>query len=339
MTDVSPEIQKNLYRFMLLTRLLEERLVNLYRQGKIVGGFYRSLGQEATAVGTAMALAEGDIFFPVIRDLGATLVRGVAPRQILCQQMAREGSPSRGRDGVLHFSIPEKGIYAPIAMLGTAVPVMSGMLLADRYLGKKTVGLTYLGDGASSVGAFHEGINFAGVNRLPLVVVFEFNRWAYSTPYEKQCGAMTLADKAPGYGLSAKIVDGNDVLAVYEAARTAIDHARSGNGPFLLECKTYRLKGHAEHDAQSYIDRAEIEEWKKRDPIARFEKRLGDDGVLFAAGRDEIRHEISRHLDEDVDWAEAQPSPLPDYEFRGVYADEDLLVERQQEIFVGGDPS
>ncbi len=334
----TPEQQKALYRFLVLTRLLEERMVNLYRQGKIVGGLYRCLGQEATAVGTAFALEEGDLLAPLIRDVGATLVRGVTPFQVLCQHMARSGAPSGGKDGTLHFSIPGKGLYAPISMLGTLVPVMAGMVLADRALGKRTVAMTYLGEGGTSTGAFHEGINFAAVQKLPLVVVLEFNRWAYSTPFEKQCGALTLADKAPGYGVASAIVDGNDVLAVHEAARRAVEHARAGKGPFLLECKTYRLKGHAEHDAQHYVDAAELDEWHRRDPIARFEAALDASGAVSAEERAAVRAAVEAELDEAVAAAEASPFPAPDRDFRGVWADEEEIVARRRATFVGGLP-
>src|SRR5215470_2526205 len=171
MTTLPPERQRELYRYMLLNRLLEERLVNLYRQGKVVGGLYRSLGQEATSVGAAAALEDGDLLVPLIRNLGATLVRGMRPRELFAQHMGRATAPSRGRDGILHFSVPEKGIYAPSGMLGTALPVLAGMCLADRMSGRRTVGLTFIGDGGTSVGAFHEGLNFAAVQRLPVVVV------------------------------------------------------------------------------------------------------------------------------------------------------------------------
>jgi len=333
---VSTEQQKALYRHLLLTRLLEERMVSLYRQGKMTGGLFRCLGQEATAVGAAFALEEGDLLVPIIRDLGATLVRGASPVDILRQVMTKADAPARGRDGFLHFCLPEKGLYSAIAMLGTAVSVVAGMVLADRYLGKKTVGMTYLGEGGTSTGAFHEGINFASVQKLPIVVVLEFNRYSYSTPSEMQCGAATLADKAAGYGVASAIVDGNDVLAVVEAARRAVSWAREGNGPFLLECKTYRRKGHAEHDGQAYIDAEELAEWTRRDPIARFERHLDASGVLDAAAREAVRAEIDTELDAAVAEAEASPVPVPDPEFRGVRADEEATVKRRAETFVGG---
>ncbi|HQR47515.1 MAG TPA: thiamine pyrophosphate-dependent enzyme, partial [Thermoanaerobaculia bacterium] len=240
MTPLSPERLLDLHRLMLLNRLLEERLVILYRQGTIVGGLYRSLGQEATSVGTAYALEEGDLLSPLIRNLGSVLTRGATPRDVFAQYLGRAASPTGGKEAHLNFCLPERGIYAGTAMLSTMIPVMSGMLLAERIRGRRTVGMTYVGDGATSVGAFHEGLNFAAVQKLPLVLVVEFNNWAYSTPFERQCAARTLSDKAPGYGVAAESVDGNDVVAVWAAARRAVERARRGEGPTLLECRTYR---------------------------------------------------------------------------------------------------
>jgi pyruvate dehydrogenase E1 component alpha subunit/2-oxoisovalerate dehydrogenase E1 component alpha subunit len=321
MTPLSPDRLVDLYRLMLLNRFLEERLVNLYRQGKIVGGLYRSLGQEATSVGTASALEEGDLLSPLIRNLGSVLARGATPRDVFAQYLGRATSPSRGKEAHLGFCLPDRGIYAGTAMLSTMIPVMAGMLLADGILGKRTVGMTYVGDGATSVGAFHEGINFAAVRRLPLVVVVEFNGWAYSTPFERQCAARTLADKGPGYGIPAETVDGNDVLEVHAAARRAIERARGGGGPTLLECRTYRMKGHAEHDAQSYVPKEELAEWRARDPISRFERELEAGGHLDPGRRRAIHDEISRRLDADLAEAEAAPMPDPAEALRDVYAE------------------
>ncbi len=320
MTLLPPERLLDLHRLMLLNRLLEERLVGLYRQGKIVGGLYRSMGQEATSVGTAYALEEGDLLSPLIRNLGSVLVRGATPRDVFAQYLGRADSPSGGKEAHLNFCLPERGIYAGTAMLSTMIPVMAGMLLADRILGRRTVGMTYVGDGATSVGAFHEGLNFAAVQRLPLVLVVEHNRWAYSTPTEKQCAARTLADKAPGYGVPGETVDGNDVLAVYAVARRAVEKARAGGGTTLLECRTYRMKGHAEHDAQSYVAKEELAAWREKDPVARFERTLEERGLLGADDRSRIRDEMLRLLDEDLASAEAAPLPGAAEAFRGVYA-------------------
>lgn len=311
MSALSDEQLLELHRYLLLNRQLEERLVSLYRQGKLAGGMYRSLGQEATSVGSAYALEDGDVLSPLIRNLGSVLVRGVTPRQVVLQYLARADAPSRGKESLLHISVPEKGVYAPTAMLGTMVPVMAGMVLADRLLGKPTVGLTYVGDGASSVGAFHEGINFAAVQRLPLVIVLEYNRWAYSTPSEKQCAAAAFADKAVGYGIPARIVDGNDVVAVHDACREAVERARGGGGPTLVEARTYRLKGHAEHDGQAYVDAGELSTWHERDPVARFERELGGRGLLGPEDALRVRAEIGAALDADVESALASPKADP----------------------------
>lgn len=316
---------------MTATRLVEDRLALLYRQGKMTGGLYSSLGQEGTAVGTAAALAEGDLLVPVIRNLGSILARGVSTRTILLQYLAKAASPSRGRDGLLHVTAPELGVYAPSAMLGTTVPVLAGMLIGERQAGRTTVGMTYVGDGASSVGAVHEGLNFAAVQHLPLVLVVEFNRWAYSTPTEKQTLARSIADRAPGYGIAAGIVDGNDVVAVWEAARSAVSRARSGGGPTLLECRTYRLKGHAEHDPQAYVDPEVLKVWRARDPIGRHERFLDSSGLVSRERRAEIRLELERDLEEDLAFVEASPSPAPDSFLDGVYGDAetDALARRQ----------
>ena len=335
-TSLSSERLKDLYRTMLLNRLLEERLVNLYRQGKVVGGLYRSLGQEATSVATAFALEPGDLLAPLIRNLGSVLARGIPARDVLTQYMARATSPSHGKDANLHFSVPEKGVYSPIAMLGTLIPVVSGMLLAERMKGNRVVGMTYVGDGATSIGVFHEGINFAAVQKLPLVLVVEFNGWAYSTPFEKQCAARTLADKALGYGIPGEVVDGNDAIAVYEVARAAVDRARSGGGPTLLECKTYRMKGHAEHDAQAYVDPKELEEWRRQDPLARLAKALAETGTMAGPEFREVHEAIERELDADVAYAETSPFPDPAHAFRGVWADDARAERARAGTFTGG---
>jgi pyruvate dehydrogenase E1 component alpha subunit/2-oxoisovalerate dehydrogenase E1 component alpha subunit len=327
-----------LYYYMRLTRSLEERLVNLYRQTKVIGGLFRSLGQEADSVGSAYALdrTRGDFLSPLIRNLGSMLVQGAKPLEILRQYMAKAESPTRGRELNIHYGDLERGFIGQISHLGDMVPVMAGVALSFKMRKQPRVGLVYVGDGAMSTGAFHEGINFAAVQKLPVVVVLEYNRYSYSTPSEMQCGAATLADKAAGYGVASAIVDGNDVLAVVEAARRAVAWAREGNGPFLLECKTYRRKGHAEHDGQAYVDVEELAEWTRRDPIGRFERQLDEGGVMDAAAREAARAEIDTELDTAVAEAEASPAPVPDPEFRGVRADEEAVVRRRGETFVGG---
>ena len=318
--DLSREQKLELYRFMRLNRVVEERLVNLYRQGKVVGGLYRSLGQEATSVGTAYALKKGDIVGPLIRNLGVVLVMGYSPRDVMTQYMARATSPSGGKDCNLHFGQPERGVISPISMLGALVPVMAGIALAARMQKKDIVTMTWIGDGGTSTGAFHEGINFAAVQKLPLVVIAENNGWAYSTPVRKQTAARCLADKAAAYGIPGETIDGNDVLAVYDAARRAVDRARSGEGPTLVEAVTYRMKGHAEHDAQAYVPKEELEEWREKDPIARYARTLVESAAASANELAAIDQAIAEEVDREVEHAEKSPLPQPEFALEGVYA-------------------
>jgi pyruvate dehydrogenase E1 component alpha subunit/2-oxoisovalerate dehydrogenase E1 component alpha subunit len=293
--------------------LVEERLVNLYRQTKVVGGVFRSLGQEATAVGTAYALKPGDFITPLIRDLGAVLVKGIRPRDIFAQYMAKSGGPSGGRDLNIHFGDMEKGFIGPISHLGDMIPVMTGVLLGARMKRKPIVAIAYIGDGGMSTGAFHEGLNFAAVQRLPLIVVAEYNHYAYSTPTALQTAVKNLAEKAAGYGIPGHIVDGNDVVACYEVTKQASEYARRGGGAVLIEAKTYRRKGHAEHDDQRYVPAGEIEWWETHnDPLDRYERYLLESGAAKKEQLEQITAEVTREIEEDCAWAESSPMPEPE---------------------------
>jgi TPP-dependent pyruvate/acetoin dehydrogenase alpha subunit len=310
-----------LYYWMRLTRSLEERLVNLYRQTKVVGGLFRSLGQEADAVGSAYALEPGDVLSPLIRNLGSMLVKGATPVEILKQYMAKADSPTRGRELNIHFGDIERGFIGQISPLGDMVPVMAGVTLTFRMRNERRVGLVYVGDGATSTGAFHEGINFAAVQRCPLVVVVENNGYAYSTPTRKQTLAAQFIDKAPGYGIAAEQADGNDVIATYEATKRAVDRARRGEGVTLVELITYRRKGHAEHDNQSYVPAGEIERWEsENDPITRYVARLRESGVSDETLA-ELDARVVREIDEATDIAERSGAPEALDALRGIYAD------------------
>jgi TPP-dependent pyruvate/acetoin dehydrogenase alpha subunit len=310
-----------LYYWMRLTRSLEERLVNLYRQTKVVGGLFRSLGQEADAVGSAYALEKTDVLSPLIRNLGSMLVKGATPVEILKQYMARGDSPTRGRELNIHFGDTERGFIGQISPLGDMVPVMAGVTLSFKMRGERRVGLVYVGDGATSTGAFHEGINFAAVQHCPLVVVVENNGYAYSTPTRKQTLAASFVDKAIGYGIAAGQADGNDVIATYVATKRAVDRARRGEGVTLVELITYRRKGHAEHDNQSYVPAGEIDRWEREnDPLARYVERLVAEGVS-ADVLAQIDARVSRELDEATEIAERSGVPEPLDALVGVYAD------------------
>ena len=310
-----------LYHWMRLTRSLEERLVNLYRQTKVVGGLFRSLGQEADAVGSAYALRTGDILSPLIRNLGSMLVKGATPVEILKQYMAKSDSPTRGRELNIHFGDTERGFIGQISPLGDMVPVMAGVTLTFKMRREDRVGLVYVGDGATSTGAFHEGINFAAVQRCPLVVVIENNGYAYSTPTAKQSLVKQFADKSIGYGIAGETADGNDVIATYEATKRAVDRARRGEGTSIVELMTFRRKGHAEHDNQSYVPAGQIEAWAaENDPIDRYIARLRAEGVT-ADELSAIDTRIQRDIDEATDAAELSGVPEPLDALLGIYAD------------------
>ena len=321
------ERKLELYQWMRLTRTLEERLVALYRQTKVVGGLFRSLGQEADSVGSCYALESRDVMSPLIRNLGAMLVKGATPVEILKQYMAKGDSPTRGRELNIHFGDlgeagKTRGFLGQISPLGDMVPVMAGVTLTFRMRGEDRVGLVYVGDGATSTGAFHEGINFAAVQRLPLVVIIENNGYAYSTPTHKQTAAKQFVDKAIGYGVYGEQVDGNDVLAVYDCTKRAVDRARAGEGVSLLEFMTFRRKGHAEHDNQSYVQPGEIEAWAAdNDPIDRYVRVLVDREKVPQATLDAIDARLAREVDAATDVAEASPLPQPLDALVGVYAD------------------
>ena len=309
-----------LYRYLKLTRLVEERLVNLYRQTKVVGGVFRSLGQEATAVGSAYALRPQDFITPLIRDLGAVLVKGIRPREIFAQYMAKAWGPSGGHDLNIHFGNLEKGFIGPISHLGDMIPVMTGVLLGARMKKKPIVAIAYIGDGGMSTGAFHEGLNFAAVQRLPLIVVAEYNHYAYSTPTSLQTAVKDLAEKAAGYGIPAHIVDGNDVVACYEVTKRAAEFARRGGGAVLIEAKTYRRKGHAEHDDQRYVPSGEVEWWETHnDPLDRFERFLTESNLADKEKLEEITADVMREIEEDCAWAESSPMPEPEKAAYGVF--------------------
>ena len=317
-----------LYYYMRLNRELEEQMVRLFRQNKIVGGLYSSFGQEAISVGTAYALGPHDWIAPMIRNIGALLVRGFKPRDILTQHMARYTSPTLGKDGTSHFGdLKTRHVVSPISMLGDLIPVMTGIAMAGRYLGQKIVTMTWIGDGGTSTGVFHEGLNLAATQKAALVLIVENNQWAYSTPVERQVPLRDLADRARAYGIESAIVDGNDAVAVERTTREAVAHARAGKGPVLIEAKTMRMRGHAQHDAAEYVPKQMFEEWKKRDPLDRFEKFLNEKKLWDAGTKKEIDARVAREIQADVEFAENSPFPPPELAGEGVYCEGCHTVE------------
>ncbi|MFN8178469.1 MAG: thiamine pyrophosphate-dependent dehydrogenase E1 component subunit alpha [bacterium] len=310
------------WQLLQKNRMVEERLGLLYRTGKVVGGLYTSLGQEAISVGTAYALEPGDWVGPLIRNLGVMLTRGVRPREVFTQYLARGTSPTGGRDGNTHFGDLSRRIVAPISHLGAVIPVMTGVALAAKRRGEKVVAVTWIGDGGTSTGDFHEGINMASVLGVPLVLVIENNGYAYSTPTRMQTRVTDLVIKADGYGVPAEVVDGNDVLAVYDVMKRATDRARAGDGPVLVEAKTFRMKGHAEHDDAKYVPPELLEEWRAKDPLARYDRVLEAQGILTRAERDRRVTALKTEIDADADFAVESPLPDPSFAFGRVYADD-----------------
>ena len=320
----------DLYYYMRLNRAVEDQMTKLFRQNKIVGGLYSSLGQEAISVGTAYALEKRDWIAPMIRNIGALLVKGVPPRDIFTQHMAKYTSPTFGKDGTSHFGdLKNLHIVSPISMLGDLIPVMTGVAMAGRYLGQDIVTMTWIGDGGSSTGAFHEGLNLAATQRAPFILVLENNQWAYSTPVSRQVPIRDLAERGRAYGITSVTVDGNDVIGVFKAARAAVAQCRAGNGPVLIEAKTMRMKGHAQHDPAEYVPKEMRAYWEARDPIARFEKYLTENKLWDAKAKHEIEERIEALLKKDLDFAENSPMPPPELAEQGVYCDGCHTIEAE----------
>jgi pyruvate dehydrogenase E1 component alpha subunit/2-oxoisovalerate dehydrogenase E1 component alpha subunit len=316
----------DIYYYLRLTREVEQVLTNLYRQNKVIGGLYRSLGQEGTAVASAFALrrrtdGNGDFIAPAIRNLGALFVMGARPVDVLCQYMAKAGSPTWGREQNVHFTDYDHGFIGLISHLGVMIEVMAGVALNFKLKRQDRVALTWIGDGAASTGAFHEGFNLAAVQRAPLVVIIENNGYAYSTPVSKQTAAASFVARAAGYGVHGDSCDGNDVFAVLEMTKRAIDHARAGSGAALLEVHTYRRKGHAEHDGQHYVPAGEIEQWEARDPINRFTDRALGEGWVQESELKAVDARVAGEVDEARAQAEASPLPEAETALADVYGD------------------
>lgn len=298
--------------YMHLMREVEDRIERkLYRQGKILGGVYVGRGQEAISVGTSLLAGPDDVLLPSHRDMAVFLVRGVPAGRIFAQYMGRVGGLTRGKDGNMHMGDLKLNIVSIISAMAASVPVATGAALALRYQGKPNVVFCYFGDGATSRGDWHEGLNFAAVQKLPVIFICNNNQYAYSTPVARQMAVSNVADRGPAYGIPAEIVDGNDALAVHEAGKRAVAHARGGNGPYLLECKTFRMTGHSAHDAADYVPKNLWEEWGKLDPIVRLQARIQEKGWATQPELDELYARVRSEVDEAVAWAEQSPFPDP----------------------------
>jgi TPP-dependent pyruvate/acetoin dehydrogenase alpha subunit len=303
-----------LLRAMLMMRGIEERAMSLYRQGKVPGSFYDGYGQEAVSAGAAFAMAPEDRLCILHRDLAAHLIRGVSPSRILSQYMGRAAGVTRGRDGNVHFGDRSLGCVGMVSMLPDMMLVAAGMAMAFKLRGERRCALTWFGDGSTSRGDFHEAMNWAGVQKLPVVFVLENNQYAYSTPVAKQF-AVDPVERAITYGFAGVTVDGNDAEAMFEATRAARERAVDGGGPTLIEAVTMRMHGHAAHDDMKYVPREQVEEWRARDPIDLQERRLAAAGVDVEALRASVTAEIGAAAVEAL----AGPMPAPGDVLEGVF--------------------
>jgi TPP-dependent pyruvate/acetoin dehydrogenase alpha subunit len=314
-----------IYRNMLITRGVEERGHILYKQGKIPGSFYTGRGNEGAAVGVATAMDSDDVGTPLHRDMGVHIVRGLEPWRIFANYMGRADGPARGRDGNVHMADARLGMFSMVSHLPAMLPVAVGAALAFRIREEKRVAVGWFGEGSAARGDAHEAMNFAGVRRLPVVFICDNNQWAYSTPTHLGYATEHIADRAQSYGFDGVVVDGTDVLAVYRESKRAIEKARAGGGPTLIECLTLRMEGHAVHDDASYVPKNMFEEWAKSDPIQRFRTWLRENADLSDEEEDELASEVKKLLSDAIKRAEESPLPEPETVTEGVFASpEDL---------------
>jgi pyruvate dehydrogenase E1 component alpha subunit len=318
---MSSEEDLQLYYLMKLTREFEDRVSKLHRQGKILGGVYSGMGQEAIVVGVCFGLKKEDLIAPIHRDMGAFLVKGVDPKALMAQLFGKKTGLSRGKDSFLHAGDLERGIFGSTSMLASSLPVATGAALKFKIKKEPHVAVAFFGEGASSRGDFHEALNFAGVRKLPVIYVCENNFYAYSTPVNLQMAVEDVAIRAEGYGFKGAVCSGNDLHAVMKTAQAAIERARKGEGPTLIECKTYRYHGHSEHDQPWYRPQEELIEWESRDPIPRFEIYLEKKGVNPDKLKEETEKKVKQVVDEAVAFAEESPFPDGKEAMEDLYAD------------------
>lgn len=309
-TQLTTQDLETLYRCMILQRLAEDRIVKLYQSGAIVGACFTGNGHEAIAVGAAYALGPDDVASTLHRDLGARLVLGMPLGYYFANFLGRIGSPTRGREGNLHIGGLGPRILLHTDFIGATIPVAAGVALGFTVRREPRVAMALFGEGTLASGEFHEGANLAAVLRLPVVLVCWNNQFAYSTPLAREV-AGPIVERMAGYGMPACSVDGNDVLAVYAAAKDAVDRARRGDGPSFVECRTMRMRGHSEADDASYVPKPLLEEWRRRDPVERFEHHLVERHALGAARLLAIRETALADVDAAQAWAEASPPPDP----------------------------
>jgi TPP-dependent pyruvate/acetoin dehydrogenase alpha subunit len=329
---VSPdrEVLERMLYYLKITREAESRIERvLYRQGKIVGGVYVGRGQEAIGVASAIQLRDGDVVLPSHRDFSSFLIRGVPLTDILCNWMGRAGGPTRGRENTLHIGDLSRGIIPIISPLGDTCPVACGVGLYFKMRRTGNVALVHFGEGTASRGDVHEAMNLAAVMKLAVIFICNNNGYAYSTPTDKQYAVRSLAERGTAYGMPGVEVDGNDVTAVYAAVQKAIARGREGEGPSLIECKTFRMTGHSAHDAAEYVPEELFKAWEARDPMLRLEQNLVARQWLTEEQIREMEERINIEIDEAIARAEASPMPSGADAVKGVYCGDDCYWNDQ----------
>lgn len=310
-----------MFRYMLQAREFDLAMQRLNRQGRAFGGVYSQTGNEASSVGSAYALGNKDILFPMHRNIGGHFVFGQDLNTLMLAFLAREGSPMRGTDGTGHYADVGKRIYGNISHLGAMIPVAAGFVLASKMRGESVVSMTYIGDGGAQTGEFHEGVNFASVQKLPLILIIENNQYAYSSPNSVEFACEKLSDRALGYGCFGETIDGTDIELVYETCFKAAERARKGEGPSLIETNTMRMRGHAEHDDFSYVPREQLEYWQQRDPIERYQSFILSKKILSIDDITSIRTKIIEEIRAAIDYAIELPFPPAEEGFKNIFVD------------------
>ena len=318
--DIEKEDLLRLYYFLKLTRSLEDRITAMYRQGRILGGVWTSNGMEAISVGYACALEKNDIIAPYFRDMGAFLVKGITPRRIMAQYLGKKTGVTGGKEGNVHVGDINLGVLGYPSHLADNYPVAVGVALSFKIRGEQRVVAACTGDGGTSRGDFHEALNMASVWKVPVVFFCNNNQYAYSTPVKLQMAIKNVAERALAYAIPSEVVDGNDAVAVYQAARVAYERARRGEGPSFIECKTMRMHGHSEHDAAKYVPRKLLEEWKKKDPVINMERHLISNNIAKEEKLKEIGEQVVKEIEDAVEFAEQSPLPEGKEAIEGVYS-------------------
>lgn len=321
-----------LYYYLQLSRAIENQIDYICaNQTKanpfLIGKGYLSLGQEAISVGAAGALEKQDWFAQSHRDLAAHLIRGVTPLEIFLQYRCTSRSPTQGKDGNVHFGPSDRHLVGFTSHMGQNAAIALGLAWASQYRGEKAVTLTAFGEGASQQGVVHESMNYAAVFKLPLVFIVNNNGWAISVPSKEQMVVQDLAERAAGYGMPATIVDGNDVMAVYRAVKAGVDRARKGEGPSVIECKTFRMTGHGTHDPATYVPKTDKEKWAKRDPLKLMKDYLTDQKRWDEARDKELLAKIKKMIDDAVNEAAQDVPPDPSFAVQGVWSDPTIPVD------------